>query len=99
MKVYTNRQWRNFLYRQEVPKKVFDDEFGYFRICEGGVPEDGYFKYKGGWYHLDSFMRIDKFAPKEFKEWDGYLSDTFFSGVLIRVSEDGEQYQVATYIG
>ena len=36
---------------------------------------------------------------KEFKEWHAYLSDSFFSGILIRVSDDGEQYQIATFIG
>jgi hypothetical protein len=34
---------------------------------------------------------------KELKEWDGYISDTFFSGVLIRYNEGYEAYQMGTY--
>jgi hypothetical protein len=29
--------------------------------------------------------------------WDGVVSDTYFSGVLIALSNDGEEYIVGTY--
>ena len=36
--------------------------------------------------------------PPEFmKGWDGYISDSFFSGVLIKISDDNEEYQIGTY--
>lgn len=33
----------------------------------------------------------------DFKGWDGYASDSYFSGVLIKLSRDGEEYMVGTY--
>lgn len=30
--------------------------------------------------------------------WDGYHGDSYFSGIVIKLSPDGEQYQVGKYI-
>jgi hypothetical protein len=32
-----------------------------------------------------------------FKGWDGYSSDSAFSGVLIKISKDGEEYKIGTF--
>ena len=32
------------------------------------------------------------------EQWHGYMSDSYFSGLLIRYSDDYEEYQIATYI-
>ena len=32
------------------------------------------------------------------QNWHGYMSDSLFSGILIRYSDDMDQYQIATYI-
>lgn len=37
-------------------------------------------------------------ADSSFSGWDGYHSDSYFSGIVIKLSPDGEQYQVGTYI-
>lgn len=87
MSITTNNQWRNFLYRDEVPAKILADDFAW---CDS---DDGFLKYRGRYYHLEEFMRSEHFVG-----WHGYNSDSFFSGVLIRLSRDGEQYQIATYI-
>ena len=50
---------------------------------------------KGYWYHTSDFMRIPH--GSDFKGWDGYASDSYFSGVLIKLSRDGEEYMVGTY--
>ena len=59
------------------------------------VPIDGYFRYKGIWYHLDQFMRVPEGMFDG--EWNGYMNDSAFSGVLINTSDDGEEYQVAIF--
>ena len=94
MQIITNNQWRDFRYSYEVPDSVMNDQFDYVDTCD---TVDGFFEYRGHWYCMDDFMRIDE-SMTSFKGWHGYRSDSYFSGVLIRVSDDGEQYQVATYI-
>jgi hypothetical protein len=86
--IQSNNHWRNFAYRDEVPAKILESEFDY-QDPEDTI--DGFFRYRGSWYHLDGFMRDG--APDG---WHGFAADTFFSGVAIRLSDDGEQYQVAT---
>lgn len=90
MNIRTNHQWRQFKYRYEVPASVLAREFDYLTEDDS----DGYFQYRGIWYHTSQFMRCGAMIPGQ---WDGFQGDSFFSGVLIRLSSDGESYQVATY--
>ena len=90
MKIYTDHKWKQFKYRNEVPASVLASQFDY------QDPEetfDGFIHYRGVWYHLDQFMRG---AP--IPGWDGFAGDSFFSGVAIKLSSDGEEYQIATVI-
>ena len=96
MKVYTNNHHRQLKYRHEVPEKILADYFDWLTEDMGGT--DGFFCYRSRWYHVSEFMRFDQHAPFD-KKWDGYISDSFFSGILIKLPEDCETYQVATYIG
>jgi hypothetical protein len=92
--IKTNRQWRNFCYRNEVPAKVLFEQFDYLDEDEGF---DGFFKYRGCWYHTSGFMTVPD-GDTFIKNWQGYASDSFFSGIVINISRDGERYQVGTYI-
>lgn len=100
LKIITDHKWKPFRYRYEVPQKVLDSEFDY------QDPEDtldGFFCYRKVWYHLDQFtVNIAPWgclsAESPLMQWDAHLSDSFFSGVVIRVSEDFEEYQVGTFI-
>jgi hypothetical protein len=92
----TNGQWRDFVYRSDVPAKILSQQFDHL---EEENSFDGFFCYRGHWYHLSDFMRSETnmFGDAPFKV-DGYASDSYFSGVVIRISRDGEQYKVATYL-
>lgn len=95
MAIATNNHWRPFAYRHDVPADVLADQFSY----HDDDVSDGYFNYRGYWYHLDQFMRFNyPGPPKAWKGWQASHPDSFFSGILIRLSEDGDEYQVATYI-
>jgi len=72
--------------RADVPKKILQGEFDWTK------EETGYFRYNGTWYHLSQFMRLPKAH-----EWQGYHSDSAWTGIFIRVSSDGETFQVGTY--
>ena len=91
--VRTDNKWKNFVYGHDVPKKAKKD----FDHLDDDESSDGFFCYLGRWYHISDFM----VTPKDFNcemPWDGYHSDSFFSGVVLKVAKDGERYQVGTYI-
>jgi len=57
--------------------------------------DSSFFRYRGWAYTLEDFMWVAPDAP--FKGWDGYHSDSFFSGVLVKYSKCGDAVKVATY--
>ena len=93
LQIITNNHERQFRYRYEVPTEVLESQFDYQNEDE---TTGGFFEYKGCWYHLDQFMRIP--GGPGFEGWDSASADSFFSGVLISLSDDGETYRVGTYI-
>jgi len=98
--IVTDHKWKQFRYRYEVPAKVLADQFDYQNEEEAF---DGFFRYRGVWYHLDQFVTTHPNPWGGNSEllslgFDGFASDSFFSGVAIKVSTDGEEYQVATLI-
>lgn len=56
------------------------------------------FRYKNNRYFLSEFMACPTIFDG-FTEFDGYMSDSFFSGILIKLSEDGDAVKAFTYIG
>ena len=93
IKVITNNVAREIIYWHELSEKEraeFDycDEFSQF------------FRYKGELYHLGEFMAVDHWReclPDAFRGWDGYQSDSFFSGVLVRYRNNYESVIVGRY--
>jgi len=101
IKIISNYQWRNFLYGHELPASVRGD-FDYMNDEE--FYSHNFIKYKGHYYDVSEFMLYKHECSDEVKnqdhskwQWQGYQSDSYFSGVLIRYSDDCEQYQIATY--
>lgn len=92
--VKTDRKWRNFKYGYEVPKSVLTSQFDYLEDDAAG---GGFIHYRRRWYHLSDFMVPSEGNPLKSLGWQGYLNDTYFSGVAIEVSRDGEQYRIATF--
>lgn len=87
--ISTDNKWHDFRYRNEVPDKVLASQFDHLSDAV-----DGFLKYRGHWYHLSDFMA----SSIGFPNWDAYHPDSFYSGVFIKVSTDGEQYRIGTYI-
>jgi len=48
----------------------------------------GFFKYRGCFYHLQDFMRVENDASGDLVGWDGYAGDSYFSGTLIRLADN-----------
>jgi hypothetical protein len=94
MEIKTNNHWRLFLNGNQLPKRVRkqfdhlnDEEFN----CGSFV------KYKGYFYEMSDFLRLPQGNLSATKDWDGYHTDGYWSGVLIKVSPDGDHYKIATF--
>lgn len=92
--ICTNKNWRPFKYRNEVPAEVLASQFDHLDENDGF---DGFILYRNSWYHLSDFLRIEGHSNEDFSSWDGYAGDSYFSGALIKVSEDCESYQIGYY--
>ena len=58
----------------------------------------GFFKYRGCFYHLQDFLRVDNESTGDLVGWDGYSSDSYFSGVVIKlVDNDCDSVIVGSY--
>ena len=99
MKIVTNNRERYFVYGHEVPAKVMAEQFDHLDDVSKCI--DGFFKYRNYWYHISDFIRVeDRHGDGDdgfFSAWDGYASDSFFSGIVIKFFDDCESYKVGTY--
>jgi|CXWL01.1.fsa_nt_gi hypothetical protein len=94
MNIITNNKQRHFKYGYEVPKSVMADQFDHLSEDER---HDGFIYYRRYWYHISDFLRSNH--PELIaKGYHGIHTDSFFSGVAIKVSSDGESYQIATVL-
>ena len=88
MKIITNNQPRLLLYGYELTDKEKQD-FDYLE----DIDSNNFVKYKGSIYDAGEFMRVDN---DYLKDWDGYSSDSYFSGILIKYI-DSDHVIVARY--
>lgn len=102
MQIKTNNTPRLLLSWYELTEKE-KQEFDYLT---DDTPEEDicneFFRYKGNVYDLSEFMRIDQtIAPhcqrEGWEAWHGYSSDSFFSGILVRYTEDCDRVIVGRY--
>jgi hypothetical protein len=90
-----------------VPRPVIDaweltaseqEEFDYVNwpAIEAGEDSASFFRYKGQLYDLGEFtadygITRGSGLPDEMKGWDGYMSESFFSAIVVKyVNEDGD---------
>ena len=90
LQIKTNNQPRPLLGWDELTSKE-QKEFDWIEDpMDTGLD---FFRYKGWVYSLEEFL----VAPyPDFEGWDGYHSDSFFSGILVKYDGD-EQVILATY--
>lgn len=93
--IITDHKWHFLKDRYEVPDGVLKNQFKHLDPDEH---TGGYFKYNEWWYHLSDFSVIDKHSPLSRDSWHGYHSDSFYSGVLVQLSQTCEQYRVGRYM-
>lgn len=100
MHITTNNHWRNFLYGYELSESE-RAEFDY--IDRDDIDTHSFIRYRGMIIDPHEFMRIDEtmlLHPENdtMNQWQCYQSDSYFSGMVLRYSNDFKQYQIGTYI-
>lgn len=94
--ITTDHKWKNLLFGYELTEKERKD-FDY--MSQDEIETASFVRYRKCVYALSEFQRIEKtIMCGELLDWDGYASDSFFSGVVIKLSDCGEQYIIGTYI-
>lgn len=94
--IKTNNQFRPLLYGYELTEKE-QKEYDFLEFTDEGEGSCAkFFRYKGWTYLLDDFMRTGAHSPFP-ERWHAYLSDSYFSGILIHLSDCGEAVVCATY--
>lgn len=91
MQIKTNNVPRDILRWHDLT----DDErseFGYFdeQTCE----DASFFRFKGDVYDLAEFTVWDNPASPTRQGWDGFRSDSYFSGLVVRYVDDYERVVV-----
>jgi hypothetical protein len=82
----------------DVPADVLRDQFDYLSNGDNDDATDGFFHYRDYWYHIGDFMAFTGEVEEPLRGWHGYSGDSYFSGVLIKLSKDGEQFKVGRYM-
>jgi hypothetical protein len=96
-----------------VPREIIDAwsltpadraEFDYldWPAIDDGRDSASFFRYRGQLYDIGEFSATwgisrDSGLPDDFAGWHGYMSDTFFSGVLVRYTSDHESVVIGRF--
>ena len=81
IKIITNNKPRQLLYGYELTDKQKQD----FEYIED-IDSHDFVKYKNNIYDLSEFMRVEN--NDSLKGWEGYSSDSYFSGTLVKYIDD-----------
>jgi hypothetical protein len=79
-----NNQWREIKY--DIPEWNKDKENADYEAC---------FDFKGNRYFLSEILRTNHEGV--FKEYDGYMSDSYFSGLVVNLNKECDAVQVCRY--
>ena len=101
LKIITNYQPRDVLYWYELTEAEQKD-FDYLDT-ETRQSDATFFRYRGNVYDLGEFERTPHNEParqelNKLSKWDGYHSDSYFSGIVVKYVEEFERVIVGTYI-
>ena len=91
--IMTNNKPRQLICGYQLSDKQKKD-FDYIDSRE--IDNHDFVIYKNNVYDVEEFTRVDD-NSKHFKEWHGYSSDSFFSGVLIKYCEDNDYVVMGWY--
>lgn len=87
MKIVTNHNRRRILDASDLTVKEAEwfDYLDWDKL-EKGEDSASFFRYRGNVYDLGEFQRVPNY--EHFQQWDGYQSDSFFSGIVVKYYSD-----------
>ena len=95
MKITTDHKWKPFTCFGDIPKKDQKDHVGNYNCDDPS--ELSFIIYHGSVYSIDDFLWIPENSSLATLGYHGYLGESYFSGVLIKLSDCGDLYQIASY--
>jgi hypothetical protein len=105
MRVITNNASRLIVDAYELtPAERKDHDYLDWDAIERGDDSASFVRYRGHTYLLNDFsadwgISRGTGLPSELSGWDGYLSDSFFSGIVIRyVPDDHDRVIMGTFL-
>lgn len=90
MKIKTNNVPRDLICFYDMPEGIERDYLDY--IEEEDRHSLRIVKYKGSYYDVNEFERTERI--ENLSKWDGYQSDSFFSGTVLRWAPGDDYEQV-----
>jgi len=69
-----------------------------WKAIEAGSDSASFFRYRGELYDLGEFELWDNPASATRRGWDGFRSDSYFSGLAVRYVDDHERVIVALVV-
>jgi hypothetical protein len=94
--VKTDNKWKELKSGDDIPDKIWEKEFDYLKEFERA--SNRFFKYRKVWYDTGEFMRVDNMPnDNPLSKWHGYYSDSFFSGVVIKLDFSDDRYIVGRF--
>jgi len=99
IRIITNNHWYKIMSGYELSDKQ-KRIMNYIKDIDDEI--DCFFIYRGTLYYTGDFMNLhnkiyEPIPPAEFNGYDGYSSDSFFSGVLVRYPKQ-DDYEHEGYI-
>jgi len=87
--VKTNGRIRELVTWHDLPDDVRPD-FDY--VHDEDRWADRFFRYRGSWYDIDEFERVDQphLTESPFVGWDGFQSESYSSAVMVRYATEDE---------
>lgn len=85
-KIVTNNRPRPVLYWHELTLKE-QKEFDWIENPENMV---SFFRYRGQVYCLNEVMKVEQSGELAVRGWHGHIGESFFSSIVVRLSDDGE---------
>ena len=69
-------------------KLVHEFDYRFDGLSDPRECECEFFFYRGNWYDLHDIPAVESYAPAWLRKWDGYINDSYFSGIVIRYVKD-----------
>jgi hypothetical protein len=90
--IKTNHQPRPVIFFSEIPEAIRVNEFNYYTEKDY---VGCFFKYKGCYYDVLQFVRLNK--NSSFTGWDGIMNQSFFSGLLLKWCNNPDYVVIGRY--